>query len=168
LCEAACKGDIKNPLKRKNFHMLIKTMKLKTTCCLFCIGWFLTSAAVAQSPVTLTVDTQFPGWAIPANYAGLSFETWVEGLDRGGVSGRLFSPTNAQLITLGKGRRLCPKDQPQRPECSKTSEGSLDTWLSARCGWASPQPPSFAFQAFGNRSSPARASHPSIAPVIRV
>lgn len=75
-------------------------MKTKTISGLLCLGWFLTSAAFPQSPVTLTIDTQSPGYAIPADFAGLSFESWVEGPDRGGVSGRLFSPTNSQLITL--------------------------------------------------------------------
>jgi hypothetical protein len=65
-------------------------MESKTT---YCFGWLLTVAALAQSPVTLAIDTQAPSWSIPEDFSGLSFESWVEGSDRGGISGRLFSPT---------------------------------------------------------------------------
>ncbi len=69
---------------------------------LICIGWLVTCSALAQVPVTLTINTKHPGFAIPDDFAGLGFETWAEGPDRSGVSGRLFSPTNTQLITLFK------------------------------------------------------------------
>ena len=75
-------------------------MQLKSMFCLSCAGWLLMSAAGAQSPVTLTVDTRSHGHAIPADFAGVGFETWAELPDRSGVSGHLFSPTNSQLITL--------------------------------------------------------------------
>src|SRR5674476_758539 len=40
------------------------------------VAAFLTaSAALAQSPVTLIVDTRSSGYSIPADYSGLSFET---------------------------------------------------------------------------------------------
>jgi hypothetical protein len=67
---------------------------------LICAGWLLTSVIFAQSPVTLTIDARFRSHAIPADFAGVSFETWAELPDHNGVSGCLFSPTNAQLITL--------------------------------------------------------------------
>lgn len=76
----------------------MKHMKLS----LVCIGWFFTCSLLAQSPVTLSIDTRSHGFAIPADFAGIGFETWVELPDRGGVSGHLFSPTNTQLITLFK------------------------------------------------------------------
>lgn len=67
---------------------------------LLCAGWLLPSALCAPSPITLTVDTRFHGYAVPDDFAGLSFETWSEGPDRGGVSGYFFSATNTPLVTL--------------------------------------------------------------------
>jgi hypothetical protein len=58
------------------------------------------SSIFAQSPVTLTIDPQLRRYEIPADFAGLGFETWAELPNGAGVSGRLFSPTNTQLITL--------------------------------------------------------------------
>ncbi|MGD0260614.1 MAG: glycosyl hydrolase family 79 C-terminal domain-containing protein [Verrucomicrobiota bacterium] len=58
----------------------------------------LAGTAVAQSPVTLTVDTQSPGYAIPADFSGLSFETMTLLPDSTG--GYWFSATNTPLITL--------------------------------------------------------------------
>ena len=66
-----------------------------------CIGWLCAFATLAQSPVTLSIDTQSRGYVVPPDFAGLSFETWVELLtNSNGVSGRLFSPTNVEMITL--------------------------------------------------------------------
>jgi hypothetical protein len=56
--------------------------------------------ARAQSPVTLTIDTRAHFYAIPEDFTGLGFETYAEIPDGSGVSGRLFSPTNMQLIIL--------------------------------------------------------------------
>jgi hypothetical protein len=56
------------------------------------------SAALAQSPVTLILDTRSSGYSIPADYSGLSFETMTLLPDRRG--GHLFSATNAPLISL--------------------------------------------------------------------
>jgi hypothetical protein len=67
---------------------------------LICFGWFLPFLAFAQSSVTLAIDTRSHGYAIPADFAGVGFETYAELPDRSGVSGHLFSPTNTQLITL--------------------------------------------------------------------
>lgn len=67
---------------------------------LICLGWLLPSVLLAQSPVTLTIDTRSNGCVIPPDFAGVGFETWAELPDRSGVSGHLFSPTNTQLITL--------------------------------------------------------------------
>jgi len=72
----------------------------KTLIGLIWIGCFFISAVFAQSPVTLAIDTKSHGPAIPADFAGVGFETWAELPDRNGVSGHLFSPTNTQLITL--------------------------------------------------------------------
>src|SRR5450756_2484885 len=75
---------------------------MKTILSLFYIACFMTGVAIAQSPVNLTVDTRSRSCAIPEDFAGIGFETWAELPDHNGVSGRLFSPTNAQLITLFK------------------------------------------------------------------
>jgi hypothetical protein len=67
---------------------------------LLCAGCLLPAAMGAPSPITLTVHPRPDGYAIPEDFAGLSFETWAEGPNRSGVSGYLFSPTNETLITL--------------------------------------------------------------------
>jgi hypothetical protein len=59
--------------------------------------------ALAQSPITLTVDTQ-PGShdAVPADFGGVSIFTGTQASGHHGVPGNLFSSTNTQLITLFK------------------------------------------------------------------
>ena len=59
----------------------------------------LAGSALAQSPVLLTVANS-RGFAIPSDFSGLSFETGSQRPNRHGVSGNLFSATNAQLVTL--------------------------------------------------------------------
>src|SRR5690348_16622838 len=66
---------------------------------LICAACLLTRAAHAQSGVVLTI-TNSPGYAIPADFSGLSFGAVAELPGHGGVSGYLFSPTNTQIITL--------------------------------------------------------------------
>ena len=66
---------------------------------LICAACLLTRAAHAQSGVVLTIANS-PGYAIPADFSGLSFGVVAELPGHGGVSGYLFSPTNTQLITL--------------------------------------------------------------------
>ena len=56
--------------------------------------------AVAQSPVTLTVDTGSLGLIVPSDFIGLSFETGSLQYDSPGVKGYLFDPANTQLLTL--------------------------------------------------------------------
>ncbi len=53
----------------------------------------------AQSSVTVTI-THSPGYAIPEDFSGLSFESGHQMPNKNGVSGNLFDPTNSQLITL--------------------------------------------------------------------
>jgi len=65
---------------------------------LVCAACLWAEAALAQSPVTLTIDTQAPGFAIPTNFSGLSFETMT--LLPDGTGGHFFSATNGPLITL--------------------------------------------------------------------
>ncbi len=66
------------------------------------IGTMTLAAGSAPAPpsVTLTVDTASHGYAIPPDFAGLSFETGSERLNNAGVSGYLFSPSDTQLVTL--------------------------------------------------------------------
>lgn len=59
----------------------------------------LASAVSAQSPITVTIANS-PGYAIPEDFSGLSFESGHQMPNKNGVSGNLFSPTNTQLITL--------------------------------------------------------------------
>jgi hypothetical protein len=61
--------------------------------------------AMAQSgrsvhPVTITVDGAHPGPAVPADFAGLSFERGPLNPGNAGLSGNLFSPANKSLVTL--------------------------------------------------------------------
>jgi len=71
-----------------------------------CAASFLAGTVLAQSPVTLTVDTRLPGYAIPDDFAGVSIFTGTQVHDHKGVPGNLFSGTNAQLITLFKNTGL--------------------------------------------------------------
>src|SRR5215469_436926 len=59
----------------------------------------LASFASAQAPITVTI-TNLPGYAIPEDFSGLSFESGHQMPNKNGVSGNLFNPTNTQLITL--------------------------------------------------------------------
>lgn len=56
--------------------------------------------ALAQSPVTVTVNTQSPGRLIPADFTGVSIFTETQKPGHRGTSGNLFSASNTQLITL--------------------------------------------------------------------
>src|SRR5215471_18037617 len=51
-------------------------------------------------PVTITIDTEHPGPAVPADFAGLSFERGPLTSGNAGVSGNLFNPANESLVTL--------------------------------------------------------------------
>jgi hypothetical protein len=53
----------------------------------------------AQIPVQVHV-TNNPGFAVPADFAGLSFEIGTQRAGRGGVAGYIFSPTNTPVVTL--------------------------------------------------------------------
>jgi hypothetical protein len=73
------------------------TMKLLSLFLLLALASF----AAAQSPVGVTVTiTHSPGYSIPDDFSGLSFESGHQMPDKNGVRGNLFSPTNTQLITL--------------------------------------------------------------------
>jgi hypothetical protein len=69
-------------------------------------GFFLAGTALAQLPVTVTIDTRTPGVAIPDDFAGVSIFGRTQEHDHRGVPGNLFSGTNAQLITLFKNTGL--------------------------------------------------------------
>jgi hypothetical protein len=64
----------------------------------------LSSAASAQSDITQTINATYSnltsGYAIPNDFAGLSFETNSLGSGNYNVSGYLFSSSNSQLVTL--------------------------------------------------------------------
>jgi len=51
-------------------------------------------------PVTITVDAERPGPAVPDDFAGLSFERGPLNPGNAGVEGHLFSPANLSLVTL--------------------------------------------------------------------
>jgi hypothetical protein len=51
-------------------------------------------------PVTITVDAEHPGPAVPDDFAGLSFERGPLNPGNAQVSGYLFSPGNDSLVTL--------------------------------------------------------------------
>ena len=58
------------------------------------------ATALAQSPVTITVDTTSHGYEIPRDFSGLSFETGSERPNNAGTAGYFFSGSNTELITL--------------------------------------------------------------------
>ncbi len=61
-------------------------------------GCLLAGTALAQSPVTINVDTKTPGATIPDDFAGLSFEMQYVLPNTNGTY--FFSPKNRPLITL--------------------------------------------------------------------
>jgi hypothetical protein len=67
-----------------------------------CIGCFLAGAAFAQSPVSLSIDTESPELAVAPNFGVLSFETGsLEYANKNyTTTGYFFNPTNTQLITI--------------------------------------------------------------------
>lgn len=60
----------------------------------------VTSSAAEGEPIVVTVDTGSPGYRIPSDFSGLSFEVGPLVAGNAGVNGYLFNPTNSQLITL--------------------------------------------------------------------
>lgn len=66
---------------------------------LFCAAGLLTTAALAQTPVTVTIDSQKPaGPAIPDDFIGLSFG--MRSLLPDADGNYFFSPTNKRLVTI--------------------------------------------------------------------
>lgn len=66
-------------------------------------AWAVISPGIlvtAQAPIRLTIDTSQREFAIPADFAGLGFETKSVVANTYGVRGNFFSPGNTQLITL--------------------------------------------------------------------
>lgn len=66
------------------------------------LGCFLLASVALGAEVTLTIDAQSGGYEIPRDFAGVSIFTRTQVRDHKGVSGNLFSGTNAQLIMLFK------------------------------------------------------------------
>lgn len=81
-------------------------IKMKMILGLVCAGSLLARAVLAQSPVTLTIDTKTRGPAVPPDFAGVSIFAGTQVRDHKGVPGNLFSATNTQLITLFKNTGL--------------------------------------------------------------
>jgi Glycosyl hydrolase family 79 C-terminal beta domain len=70
---------------------------------LVCFACFLTGMATsAQSPVTLIIDAQSSGYAIPSDFSGVSIFTETQKTGHRGKTGNLFSASNTQLVTLFK------------------------------------------------------------------
>jgi hypothetical protein len=63
-----------------------------------CTACFLAGAALAQSPITVTVDPQAAGFTIPADFSGLSFE--ASNLLARPNGEHLFAAANKPLIDL--------------------------------------------------------------------
>src|ERR1700722_16538500 len=76
----------------------VKRMKLISRWICMCGLW--TGTALAQSPVTLTIDARASGAAIPDDFIGLSFGMKTLLPDKAGT--HFFSTSNAPLVTLFK------------------------------------------------------------------
>ncbi len=61
-------------------------------------GCLLAATALAQSPITINVDTKIPGATIPDDFAGLSFE--MQCVLPGTNGAYFFSPKNQPLIAM--------------------------------------------------------------------
>ena len=90
------------PLCRRIFIKMLQSIKQvivwKCLCCLAAAAAF----AQSTSPITVTIDTQSPGYLIPDDFSGVSIFTGTQILGHRGSHGNLFSPSNTQLITLFK------------------------------------------------------------------
>lgn len=73
-------------------------MKLIPT--LICAAALWADTALAQSPVTLTIDARAPGAVIPADFVGLSFG--MKAMLPGKAGSHFFSAMNTPLVTLFK------------------------------------------------------------------
>lgn len=79
---------------------------MKTDCiaCVILAACFSFASAAAQTaptaPVTVTVNTASHGFAIPIDFSGIGFERGTLNSGNAGASGYMFSPSNAQLVTL--------------------------------------------------------------------
>jgi hypothetical protein len=77
----------------------------------------LSSAASAQTDITQTNNATYSnltsGYAIPNDFAGMSFETNSLGSGNYNVSGYLFSSSNSQLVSQPKTLRSRPNVQAQ-------------------------------------------------------
>ena len=85
--------DLRKPFNAARFWLLVLAAVAGVIVCL------TPGAATAQSYVTVTV-TNSPGFRIPDNYTGLSFEIGTQRPGHGGVSGYIFSDTNTPVVTL--------------------------------------------------------------------
>jgi len=65
---------------------------------LVCSGIFSIGTALAQSPVTVTVDTRAPGQAVAGGFSGLSFE--MKSVLPAANGTYFFSPSNRSLVAL--------------------------------------------------------------------
>ena len=76
----------------------------RSTVILCIAAGILSSAACAQTDITQTINATYSnltsGYAIPNDFAGMSFETNSLGSGNYNVSGYLFSSSNTQLVTL--------------------------------------------------------------------
>lgn len=69
---------------------------------MICACCVLFGTVLAQSPVTLTVDSKSTGTVIPERFIGESFETASIRLNNNHVKGYLFDSKNKQFLTLFK------------------------------------------------------------------
>lgn len=76
-------------------------------------------------PVTITVDAGLPGPAVPADFAGLSFERGPLNPGHAGVAGYLFSPANDSLVSLFRTMGL---------RNLRVGGGSVDHYIPAGAG----------------------------------
>jgi hypothetical protein len=72
----------------------------KILACLFCSGVLFAKAALAQSPVIISVDTTAPGLPVAADFSGLSFE--MQNILPETNGNYFFSPTNRPLVAVFK------------------------------------------------------------------
>ena len=82
------------------------------------------ATTAADEPLAIEI-TNSPGYGIPADFAGLSFETGQQLPNSHHVSGCLFSPTNTQLITLFRNMDL-KKPPHWRRHGGPTQGGAVD------------------------------------------
>jgi len=86
----------------------------------------LSFATYAESPVTLTIDTQSPGQPVPRDFVGVSIFTGTQVKDHKGVPGNLF-PAQTFSSSLSLKTPVCITSASGRPALPAAARKTSNT-----------------------------------------